>query len=138
MLEKEEICQNLNEYIELFFKILQQEVEFGRLRVKEVSSVGKLICYLNWYKSQNNDWPEEYKLSEGEYERIIHWLSIGLNMPEEILKVIRYDTVQYYRFSASDLNLFVAEIYISKATKSYETPKITTFMMKQYDLRKKE
>ena len=138
MVDKEEICQNLIEYIELFFQILQKEFRFGRLRIEEVSPVSKLICYLNWYKSQNKDWPEEYQLSEGEYGHIIYWLSMGLNIPEEILRGIRYDTVQYYRFPNSDSNLFVAEIYIFKSTKSYETPKRTTFMIKQYDLKRKE
>ena len=125
----QEICENLEEFIELFIKILHEETAIIPGSIG--SGVGGVICYLNWYNEHRNDWPERVRISEEEYDKIIHWISIGLKIPEKILKDVNYETLSYYNLNSYD-SLFIAELYIFHSYKRYENTDRTRFMIEQY------
>lgn len=134
MTKQETACENLSEYIELFMKIFQEEiVPVGNgLCVYQVPAIGKVISFINWYRANNKCWPEKERLTEEEYDRVIHWISVGLDMPEKILKDIKFDTVQFYNFPANAMNLFVAEVYVYQTVRNCNLSDRVRFMIDQF------
>lgn len=140
MTNQETACESLSEYIELFMKIYQKEVfPFGNgICIEQVPAISKVISFINWYKANNECWLEKYRLNEKEYDRVIHWISFGLDMPEKILKDINFDTVQFYNFPANQMNLFVAEIYVYQSIRNCNVSDRVLYMIDQYNIKKEK
>ena len=135
MKDLKEICRNLEEYIELFIKILHDDTPI--IRGCSGNGVRRIICYLNWYQEHVNDWPESMRISEDEYDKIIHCISIALdNIPEDIIKNINYETCCYYNVDSFS-SLFIAELYVFQATEKCENTDRSKYMIEQYAARQK-
>ena len=134
MRDLKKLYGDLTEFMELFIKILHEETP--SLPGWSIRGESAVICFINWYKANSRKWQKRVRISKNEYDKIIHVISVALEMPEEIIKNINYETYRYYNFDNCN-SLFIPELYVFWENEKCKSTDRTKYMIKQYATRQK-